>query len=160
MWLILQTMGCGRSKQHSPKLDAEEREHINSKEKNNGKKKKSKGENKENKEATSQPKSKSKMSPVKTIVNSLKPPPPNPNLNGSPKLTTLHLDVEYPVYKQKEMDRLAVPPNKEVKEFRGKQNFRVTHSQIAFFEMLDKKIEQGDDYHSDCSIEISTPEDS
>jgi hypothetical protein len=41
------------------------------------------------------------MSPVKTIVNSLKPPPPN--LNGSPKQTTLHLDIEYPAYKQKEM---------------------------------------------------------
>ena len=64
------------------------------------------GENKENKETAGQQKSKSKMSPVKNIVNSLKPPPPN--LNGSPKQTTLHLDVEYPAYKHKEMVSLLL----------------------------------------------------
>lgn len=156
-------MGCGRSKQHSPKPGSEERDLNNSKEKNTGKKKKSKGEKKENKDpqqsSGSQKSLLAKMSPVKTIVNSLKPPPPN--LNGSPKQTVLLLDIDYPTHhKHKEMDRLSVPPNREVKEFRGKQNFRVTHSQIAFFEMLDQKIEQGEDYHSEHSIEITPADDS
>ncbi|KAL4219231.1 hypothetical protein ACF0H5_021813 [Mactra antiquata] len=156
--LILKAMGCGRSKNQSPKLGNEEKD--TNKEKSNGKKKKGKGDRKENKDpcCVSDGAKSSKMSPVKTIVNSLKPSIPS-NSNSSPThYTGLHLDVDYskPTRQSKSMDQLPVPGKKDMKEFGGgRSNIKVTSSQIAFFKMLDEKIEQGDDYTSDHSLDLS-----
>lgn len=177
MFPFLKKMGCGRSKQHSPKPGEEEKN--GPKEKSSSKKKKGKVQKKENKDPQPEKQDTNSSeqqqhhhhhhlhikSPVKSIANALKPPPPPSNMNGSPRqVSGFVMDEEShspPLHHhEKRMDHLGVPGGKgEMKEFRGKGNFKITHSAVAFFEMLDKKIEQGEDYHSDNSTEVKTPSD-
>jgi len=164
MLLMLQTMGCGRSKQQSPKNGEPDLGINGTKEKSAGRKKKSKGDKKENKDPQ---KASEKSGDVKTSTpnksntsSSLLKPPPTA-INGSSQ-NTLTIDIECPIYKDKADKTGGGGKSREAKDFGGgkQANIKVTHSQIEFFKMLDEKIERGRESaarRSMESFEISTP---
>ncbi|XP_052790387.1 uncharacterized protein LOC128224549 [Mya arenaria] len=155
MWLYQEAMGCGRSKQQSPSKGDQEQEVYTKADSNKKKKPKDERKTKElsNTLKGSSPSKtliKNKTSPIRAAANLLKPPSPG-QANGSSKSPQfLHVDVEIPPPKMDKTEQVSPSKagSKDGKEFTGRKNIKVTHSQIEFFRMLDEKIAEGEDYRS------------